>query len=165
MNKATDAYTEMMGEWQNLMMENWGAWTKATVNSEAFAHASSAMMDWNLASQNKMRELTGQYLEAVDLPRRSDLARLSEQVLSVEKRLADGEDERDELKEQLDGIESKLSQILNLLQQQPAASPAAAVEAAEVAAKPKAKATKAKSKTKAKTKTATAKKTTNKKKS
>lgn len=146
MNNTTEAYTELMGEWQNLMMDNWATWTKATVNSEAFVQASSAMMDWNLASQNKFREMTGQYLEAVDLPRRADLARLSEQVLTVEKRLMDGEEERDELKEQLDGIEAKLEKILSLLEQP---VPVEAKPKATVASsKPKAKAKTSRAKTK-----------------
>ena len=75
MENATKAYADLMGEWQNLMMDNWATWTKATVNSDAFVQGSSVMLDWNLASQNKIREMTGQYLEAVDLPRRADLAR------------------------------------------------------------------------------------------
>ena len=137
MNNSTQAYTDMMNDWQNVMMENWAHWTKATINSDAFVQTSSAVMDWNLASQNKMREMTGQYLEALDLPRRSDLARLSEQILTVEKRLAEGEDERDELKEQLDTIESKLDKLIGLLGKQPQAASAPATVVA--AAKPKAK--------------------------
>ncbi len=152
-NGHADAFTEMAQGWQKLMMDNWSTWTKATVSSDAFAQTSASMMDWNLATQQKMQEMTGQYLEALDLPRRGDLARLSDQVLCLERRLADAEDERDELQEKFSEVSGKLDQIVSMLASMPAApAPVAAAPAAEAtSAKPKAKA-KAKTKSKAKTK-------------
>ena len=125
-NQTQDPFTELANGYQKMMMDTWSTWTKATVSSDAFAQGSASMMDWNLATQNKMKEMTGQYLEALDMPRRSDLARLSEQVLTLEKRLADGEDERDELHQKLSAVESKLDKVLEVLSQQAATSKKAA---------------------------------------
>lgn len=147
-NGHADAFTEMAQGWQKLMMDNWSTWTKATVGSDAFAQTSASMMDWNLATQQKMQELTGQYLEALDLPRRGDLARLSEQVLCLEQRLADAEDERDELQEKFTDVSGKLDQIVTMLANLP--STVAAPEASQ--AQPKAE-TVAKAKPNARAKT------------
>ncbi|MCA9797477.1 MAG: hypothetical protein KC910_36950 [Candidatus Eremiobacteraeota bacterium] len=99
---------EMASDWQQMMFDTWQVWTKAMVESEAFSTTSAAMLDWNLAAQKQMRELSGQYMEALEIPRRSDLARVSAQIMAVEQRLADNEDERDEMKDTLDDIKSLL---------------------------------------------------------
>lgn len=140
-NQTQDPLTELANGYQKMMMDTWSTWTKATVSSDAFAQSSASMMDWNLATQNKMKEMTGQYLEALDMPRRSDLARLSEQVLTLEKRLADGEDERDEISQQLASVESKLDRVLNALSEQANSSPAT-IEQPAASKKPSSKTTK-----------------------
>ncbi len=107
-NNTQAAYTEMAQEWQKMMLDTWQVWTKAMVESDTFSSTSSAVLDWNLAAQKQMREMSGQYMDALEIPRRSDFARLSAQVLSVEQRLADSEDERDDLAATLDEVKSLL---------------------------------------------------------
>lgn len=87
----------MTRQWQELMMDSWGKMTKQVVGSDSFAAASSSYMDWALSWQKQMRNNTGQFLESLEFPKRSDIARLSKQIAAVELRVADMEDRLDKM--------------------------------------------------------------------
>ena len=113
-----------------------------------------------------MTEVSGQVMESLDIPKRSDLARISAQVQAVESRLLDQEDNQDEIRD-------LLKTLINKIEKMPAPTAAPAVETAaapptteekqeeETAKKPAAKktkaATKSKRKSRSKKKTASAK--------
>ncbi len=111
-------------QWQKMMTDSWSQWTKTTVASESFASASGAYMDWALSTQKVMTEVSGQVLETLDVPRRSDLARLSAQVQAVETRLLDQEDNSSEIRDLLIALNAKLDKLAD-------AKPAAKAVAAE----------------------------------
>jgi hypothetical protein len=115
--------------------------TKNTVSSESFAAASGAYMDWTLSTQKMMTEMSGQVMETLDLPRRSDLARLAAQVQSVETRLLDQEEANEDIRDLLVALNAKLDRLATA----PAATaPAPSAPApAPVAAAPRAKVVKA----------------------
>lgn len=98
-------------QWQKMMTDSWSQWTKTTVASESFASASGAYMDWALSTQKVMTEVSGQVLETLDVPRRSDLARLSAQVQAVETRLLDQEDNSSEIRDLLLALNAKLDRL------------------------------------------------------
>jgi hypothetical protein len=98
-------------QWQKLMVDTWSQWTANTVASESFAAASGAYMDWTLSTQKMMAQMTGQAMEALDMPRRSDLARLASQVQSVETRLLDQEETSEEIRDLLVALNAKLDRI------------------------------------------------------
>ena len=98
-------------QWQKMMMDSWSQWTKSTVSSDSFASASGAYMDWALSTQKVMTEVSGQVLETLDVPRRSDLARLSSQVQAVETRLLDQEDNSSEIRDLLIALNAKLDKL------------------------------------------------------
>lgn len=104
-------FEHMAQEWQNAMIDNWSSMTKQFVASDAFASASSAYMDWALAAQKQIRNNSSQFMEALDFPKRSDLARLSKQVASLEGRLADSEETQDAILAVLKRLESKLDNM------------------------------------------------------
>ncbi len=104
-------FQQTANQFNKMMMDSWSQWTKQSVSSDTFAAASSAYMDWSLATQRLMTDLSGQFMESLDMPRRSDLARLSAQVQSVETRLLDQEDSQEDLKEMLKAINAKLDQL------------------------------------------------------
>ena len=123
-------------QWQKMMMDSWGQWTKSTVSSDSFATASGAYMDWALSTQKVVTEVSGQILETMDMPRRSDMARLSAQVQAVETRLLDQEDNASEIRDLLVALNAKLDKLSS---EKPAATApvsAAAVSAPSVSAAP-----------------------------
>lgn len=107
----TAEINQATAQWQKLMVDSWSQWTAKTVSSESFAAASGAYMDWALSSQKMMTEMSGQLMETLDVPRRSDLARIAAQVQSVETRLLDHEDSQAELRDLLLAINSKLDAL------------------------------------------------------
>lgn len=109
--------------WHELMMDNYTVLTRNFVGSEAFAAASSAWLDWTLAYQKKMRDNLGQYMESLDVPRRSDLARLSKQIHSTETRVADCEEAIDSLRESVERGLSDLAKQLAALNARLASRP------------------------------------------
>lgn len=111
---ATEQIDEMLRSWGDLCMESWSAWTRATVNSDAFAAATTSALDWNLNTQKQTRELMGQYLEALEIPRRSDLARLSRQILAVEARVLDAEEHLAGISRSLSGLQESLDTVAGL---------------------------------------------------
>ena len=162
----------MANEANKMMMDSWSDWTKQTIQSDAFTAASGAFMDWSLATHKMMNELSGQFMESMDVPRRSDLARISSQVQSVETRILEHEEAQDNIKDLLATIVNKLD---NLEQAQQAVAkngtvaksePVAAKTATAVAkqeepaekapSKAKSKATKSATKTASKAKKTTA---------
>lgn len=96
-------------QWRDVSVENFAWMTGQAASGEAFTKSSKAMMDLYLSQAAKARELMGQSLDAMEIPRRSDLARLSTQVLGVEKRVLDVE-------EHLDRLESRLAKMNALLE-------------------------------------------------
>ncbi len=87
----------MTRQWQEMMMDGWSKATKQVVGSDSFAAASSSYMDWALNWQKQMRNNTGQFLDSLEFPKRSDIARISKQVTAVEMRIADLEDRLDKM--------------------------------------------------------------------
>lgn len=87
----------MTRQWQEIMMDGWSKATKQVVGSDSFAAASSSYMDWALSWQKQMRSNTGQFLDSLEFPKRSDIARISKQVTAVEMRIADLEDRLDKM--------------------------------------------------------------------
>lgn len=108
-------------QWQKLMVDTWSQWTAKTVSSESFAAASGAYMDWTLSTQKMLTEMSGQMMETMDVPRRSDLARLASQIQSVETRLLDQEDSQEEIRDLLLSLHAKLDRLQSVA---PSGSPA-----------------------------------------
>jgi hypothetical protein len=166
MNGPTQEFQKMANQYNQLMMDSWSSWTKQTVQSDSFTAASGAFMDWSLATHKMMNDLSGQVMESLDIPKRSDLARISAQVQSVETRLLEQEDTADEIKDLLTTLVQKIETLSSTPAQAPAQTPAKAV-AAKVEAPQKAtekiedsepKSTASKSKTKTRSKKSKAKK-------
>lgn len=107
----TADFGQAANQWQKMMTDSWSQWAKTTVASESFATASGAYMDWALSTQKVMTEVSGQVLETLDVPRRSDLARLSAQVQAVETRLLDQEDNSSEIRDLLIALNAKLDKL------------------------------------------------------
>lgn len=104
-------FQQAANQWQKMMTDSWSQWTKNTVASDSFTTASGAYMDWTLSTQKMMTEMSGQIMETLDIPRRSDLARLSSQVQAVETRLLDQEESNDDIRELLMKLNAKLDKI------------------------------------------------------
>ena len=165
-NGTAEQFQKFAADYNKMVMEGWSSMTKQTIQSDAFASASGAFMDWSLATHKMMTEVSGQVMESLDLPKRSDLARISAQVQAVESRLLDQEDSQDEIRD-------LLVTLINKIEKMPAPTAASAVETAaappateekqeeETTKKPAAKktkaATKSKRKSRSKKKTASAK--------
>lgn len=119
----------MTRQWQELMMDGWSKMTKQMVGSDSFAAASNSYMDWALSWQRQMRNNTGQFLESLEFPKRSDIARLSKQLSAVELRIADMEDRLDKVAG-LMGAMSEAMQKMVEYSVRPQAAPAAATPVA-----------------------------------
>lgn len=101
----------MTRQWQEVMMEGWSKATKQMVGSDGFAAASNAYMDWALSFQKQMRNNTGQFLDSLEFPKRSDVARISKQVAAVELRIAEMEDRLDKMTGLLAAMSGALQKI------------------------------------------------------
>jgi hypothetical protein len=163
-NQTAEQFQKFATDYNNMVLEGWSAWTKQTIQSDAFTATTGAVMDWSLASQKMMTELSGQWMESMDIPKRSDLARISAQVQAVESRLLDQEDNQDELRDLLTTLIKKIDDMPAPVPVAPAAPKTEAAPATQEKAtkKPAAKKraaskSRTKSKAKAKKKTATAK--------
>ncbi|MFA5505345.1 MAG: hypothetical protein WC314_12365 [Vulcanimicrobiota bacterium] len=110
-NGTAEQFQKFVTDYNNMMMDGWSSWTKQTIQSDAFTSASGAFMDWSLATHKMMSELSGQVMESLDVPKRSDLARVSAQVQSVESRLLDQQDSQEELRELLMTIIQKIDNL------------------------------------------------------
>lgn len=108
MNGTAQEFQKMAGQYNQMMMDSWSNWTKQTIQSESFTTASGAFMDWSLTTHKMMTDLSGQVMESLDIPRRSDLARISAQVQSVETRILEQEDAQEDIRELLVQLSQKL---------------------------------------------------------
>lgn len=98
MKTEENTFEHLADQWRQMWMDNWASVTRSTVDSETFKNANSAAFNWTLAGQKVMRESMGQTLEALDLPRRSDLARISRQIAALESRVLALQEELAEVK-------------------------------------------------------------------
>ena len=161
-NGTAKEFQDMANQANKMMMDSWSTWTKQTIQSESFATASGAVMDWSMATHKMMTELQGQFMESLDIPKRSDLARISAQVQSVETRMLEQEDTQEDIKDLLYAIVAKIDN----LEKQNAAAAAPAPASAPVAspeASPEKKPAAKKTVASAKKAPTTAKKTSTKK--
>lgn len=99
----------MWRQWRDVTVENMAWLTGQAASGEAFIQYSKAMNDAFLATFQRLRELSGEMMDSMELPKRSDLARLSAQVLSVENRVGNIED-------RLDGVQEELGRLARLLE-------------------------------------------------
>ncbi len=110
-NNAAAEIGQAAAQWQKMWTDSWSQVTKSTVSSEGFTAASGAYMDWMLASQKMVAETSGQVMETLDIPRRSDLARLAAQIQSVETRLLDQEEINSDIRQLLLNLNAKLDKL------------------------------------------------------
>jgi hypothetical protein len=110
-NGTAEQFQKFATDYNKMMMDGWSSWTKQTIQSDAFTSASGAFMDWSLATHKMMGELSGQVMDSMDIPKRSDLARLSAQVQAVESRLMDQDDQQEELRDLLTTLIKKIDDI------------------------------------------------------
>lgn len=108
---STADFGQAAAQWQKVWMDSWGQMAKSTISSESFAAASGAYMDWTLSTQKVVAEMSGQIMETLDMPRRSDLARLAAQVQSVESRLLDQEEANEDIRDLLVALNAKLDSL------------------------------------------------------
>ena len=111
MNGTAQEFQNMANQYNQMMMDTWSSWTKQTIQSESFSSGAGAFMDWSLATHKMMTELSGQVMESLDIPKRSDLARLSAQIQSVETRILEQEDNQDDIKDLLVELTKKLDNL------------------------------------------------------
>lgn len=102
----------MTRQWQDLMVDSWGKMTKQMVGSDTFAAASSAYLDWALAFQKQMRNNSAQVMDSLEIPKRSDIARISKQIMAVELRIADMEDRLDKVTGLLAAMSEAMQRML-----------------------------------------------------
>ena len=110
-NGTAEQFQKFATDYNKMVMEGWSSMTKQTIQSDAFASASGAFMDWSLATHKMMTEVSGQVMESLDIPKRSDLARISAQVQAVESRLLDQEDSQDEIRDLLVTLINKIEKM------------------------------------------------------
>jgi hypothetical protein len=128
------SFESMAQQWQSAMVDTWSAMSKQFVGSEGFAAGSSAYMDWALAGQKQIRSNSAQFLDALEFPKRSDIARLAKQIAQVEARLAEAEEASDKVISMLTRLEKKMdalavSQAAPKAEVEKKTAPAAQVEA------------------------------------
>lgn len=111
MSEGIDLET-MTRQWQEMMMDGWSKATKQVVGSDSFAAASSSYMDWALSWQKQMRNNTGQFMDSLEIPKRSDVARISKQVTAVEMRIADLEDRLDKMTGLLGAMSTAMQKLV-----------------------------------------------------
>ena len=124
----------MTRQWQEIMMDGWSKATKQVVGSDSFAAASSSYMDWALSWQKQMRSNTGQFLDSLEFPKRSDIARISKQVSAVEMRIADLEDRLDKMTGLLGAMSTAMQKMVEHSIAKPASAPTPAPEPAATVA-------------------------------
>ena len=109
-NGTAEQFQKFATDYNKMVMEGWSSMTKQTIQS-----------DWSLATHKMMTEVSGQVMESLDIPKRSDLARISAQVQAVESRLLDQEDSQDEIRD-------LLMTLINRIEKMPAPTAASSVE-------------------------------------
>lgn len=92
--------TGVFKELRNSNMDTWAKVMIEFVNTQAYAHATGAMLDAWLASSEPFRKVLDnamtQTLSQLKLPTRDDVARLAERFTNLEMRLDDLEAKLDE---------------------------------------------------------------------
>lgn len=142
MNNLFGSFEKMAKQMQDAVIETWSGATKQAVGSDGFSAASSAYLDWTLASQKQVRSSSAQFMDALEFPKRSDVARISKQISNAETRIADCEDALDKVLSVLQRLEAKVDAYVAQQADAPAksASKAAPVAQAPVANSPVAEA-------------------------
>jgi uncharacterized coiled-coil protein SlyX len=103
------SFEEMFKTWRDTSLNQWAAVSQQLIETEPVTQMMKASFDTMLASQKQMRQGVNTWLESLDLPNRGDLARLSQQVLSAETRVAECEDAIDTLRGQVGQLASTLA--------------------------------------------------------
>lgn len=87
---------DLYAQWRNMrdsFMETWAKTMVETVNSEAYAEASGAMLNTFLTAYAPMRDLmekaVTRSMEQLSVPTRSDVVSLAERLTNLEMRLDD----------------------------------------------------------------------------
>ena len=104
----TISYEKIAKQWQDSMIDGWSKMTKQAVASDAFSAASSAYLDWTLNCQKQIRSNSAQFMDSLEFPKRSDIARISKQVSNAETRVADCEERLDQILSVLKRLEQKI---------------------------------------------------------
>jgi len=124
MHGTAQEFQKLANQYNALVLDTWSSWTKQTIQSESFTAASTAMMDWSLANHKVMAELSGQVMETLDIPKRSDLARISSQVQAVETRLLEQEETQEDIRDLLTSLVQKIDSISSKVEASQAQTPA-----------------------------------------
>lgn len=104
-------FEKMMRDWQNTSMENWGALTRQMVGADSFFNLMSASMDLYLSSIKQMRTQVGTTLQLFEVPQMSDLARVSNQVLTAETRVVECEEQLDQARRDMAAMEQRMREL------------------------------------------------------
>jgi len=128
----TEEFEKMATEWRNRVLDDWGAMAKTMVGSDSFAAASAATMDWSLLWQKQTRSQMGQWLEAMEIPKRSDVARVSKEIKGVEQRVADCEDRLDQVNDSLKKVARQLEKLAARMDEEPVGGAALAALAKQL---------------------------------
>ena len=104
----TNVFEKIAQQWQDTMIDTWGKMAKQTIGSDGFTAVSSAYMDWALACQKQMRNNSAQFMDSLEFPKRSDIARISKQLSAVETRIGDFEGTLDQILSSLRQLEKKV---------------------------------------------------------
>ena len=124
MHGTAQEFQKLANQYNALVLDTWSSWTKQTIQSESFTAASTAMMDWSLANHKVMAEPSGQVMETLDIPKRSDLARISSQVQAVETRLLEQEETQEDIRDLLTSLVQKIDSISSKVEASQAQTPA-----------------------------------------
>jgi len=96
--------TDPFEVWRQIYDANERAWSAAlekVMDEPAFAEQSGKLLETFLSAQKSVRDNMRQYLEAVNLPTREDIARLGELVVGIEEKI-------DQLDDRLAAIDEAL---------------------------------------------------------
>ena len=107
----TAPFEKMMRDWQNTTMENWGALSRQMVGADSFFNLMSASMDLYLSSIKQMRGQMGDTLKLFEIPQMSDLARVSNQVLTAEIRVVECEEQLDRARREMTDMEQRMREL------------------------------------------------------
>jgi septal ring factor EnvC (AmiA/AmiB activator) len=125
--KETDFET-LGRQWRDLTLQTWGAMASQTLDSPAVTGLLTASLDLYLAAQKRLRQAAIESLESLEIPTRTEMARLSRQILTAESRVAECEERLDEAHQRLERLQTTLEGLLEALQSKaepprPAAKP------------------------------------------
>jgi polyhydroxyalkanoate synthesis regulator phasin len=119
-NKTFDPF-EPFREMRDAYLDAMSKTMVEAVNSEAYAKASGAMLDWSLTASSPFREAMEksmlQAMQQLSLPSRQEVAALAERFTNLELRV--------------DDLDAKLDRVLSLLAQTRSTPPAEQTESRE----------------------------------